>query len=292
MHAEFAWVHGVRTRLLCGGDHGPRVLLIHGFGVTADMWVRIIADLERDHRVVAPDMLGHGFTEWAPDSRLHPEAYLSDHIGEVMAQLGGEDYVAVGSSLGGVVATHLLRLERSRVKGLVLIGTDAPFGPSHSLDPAVLRQAAANAAKALSRPSWANCEQRLRNITVAPDTALADVALVQMTAYAQPDRRTAYEALCAAMIESIELGSAAVRPEEIMVPTLVVCGRQDIRARIDLIRENYQRIPGAKLLEFDACGHLPHLEVPQPLAAALRGFIGDCAGEAEGLAGRRPGGLR
>lgn len=292
MHAEFVPVQGARTRVLRGGDRGPRVLLIHGFGVTADMWVRVIADLEQDHRVVAPDMLGHGFTDWTPDEGLHPEAYLGNHVGEVMRRFGGEGYAVVGSSLGGVVATHLLRQESERIRGLVLIGTDAPFGPSHSLDPAVLRQAAANAAKALSSPSWANCEQRLRNITVVPDTALGDVALVQMTAYAQADRQTAYEALCAAMIQSIEAGSAAVRPEEIAVPTLIVCGRQDIRARIDLIRQNYHRIAGAKLIEFDPCGHLPHLEVPQALAAALREFVRDCASQAGHPAGRSPGGLR
>ena len=159
----------------------------------------------------------------------------------------------------------------------MLIGTDAPFGPRHSLDPAVLRQAAANAAKALSQPSWANCEQRLRNIITVPDAVLSDVALVQMTVYAQPDRQAAYEALCAAMIRSIEAGSAAVRPEEIAVPTLVVCGRDDIRARIDLIRANYHRIARAKLIEL-ACGHLPHLELPQALSVALRDFISDSLG--------------
>ena len=116
---------------------------------------------------------------------------------------------------------------------------------------------------------------------MVPDTALKDVALVQLTAYAEPDRQTAYERLCAAMINSIEEGTAAVRPEEIGIPTLVACGRQDIRARIDLICENYHRILGAKLIEFDPCGHLPHLEVPQALSAALREFIGDCAGAAE-----------
>ena len=273
MHAEFIDAKGARTRLLRSGTEGPAVLLAHGFGVSADMWIRIIDDLGRGYQIVAPDMLGHGFTDWAPDPALHPEAYLADHLAETMGRLGHRRYVVVGSSLGGVVGTHLLRRHEDAVRGLVLIGTDAPFGASHSLDPAVLTQAAANAAKALSKPSWENCERRLRNICVVPETPLSDIALVQMTIYARPDRRTAYEQLCREMIRSIELGSAALAPEEIRVPTLVVCGRQDIRAHIDLIRANHDRIAGARLVELDPCGHLPHLEAPAALLRELRGFL-------------------
>lgn len=241
------------------------------------MWLRVIEDLGRDHQVIAPDMLGHGFTDWVPDPGQHPEAYLSDHLAEVMRHSSCERYFVIGSSLGGVVGSHLTRRHAGDVLGLVLIGTDAPFRLSHSLDPAVLIQASVNAAKALSKPSWENCERRLRNICVVPDTALRDVALIQMTIYAQPDRQTAYEQLCREMIRSIELGTASLTPEEIRVPTLVVCGRQDIRARIELIRENYQRIAGARLIEFDPCGHLPHLEVPDRLSQALRTFVAGSA---------------
>lgn len=275
MHVEFLQAGGARTRALRCGTEGPALLLAHGFGVSADMWIRLIDDLGRDHQVVAPDMLGHGFTDWAPNPALHPEAYLADHLAAVMSRLGHEHYVVIGSSLGGVVGTHLLRRHAGQVRALVLIGTDAPFGPAHSLDPAVLVQAAANAGKALSQPSLENCERRLRNICVVADVALADIALVQMTIYAQPDRRSAYEQLCREMIRSIEAGSAAVAPEEIGAPTLVVCGRQDIRARIDLIRANYSQIRGAKLVEIDPCGHLPHLEAPGALLRALRGFLAD-----------------
>src|ERR1700753_4325470 len=108
-----------------------------------------------------------------------------------MAQLGHRRYFVVGSSLGGVVGTHLLRRHHKSVRGLVMIGTDAPFGDRHSLDPSVLTQAAANAANAMSNPHWEAGEKRLRNICIRPDTPLADIALVQTTIYAQPDRRLA-----------------------------------------------------------------------------------------------------
>ncbi|MFO0997779.1 MAG: alpha/beta hydrolase [Alphaproteobacteria bacterium] len=273
MQAQFIDVNGVRTRLLRSGAEGVAVLLAHGLGVSADMWVRIIDELALRYQVVAPDMLGHGFTAWAPDLALHPEAYLGDHLAEVMGHLGHQDYFVVGSSLGGIVAAHLFRRHGAKVRGLVLIGTDAMFGPTRSLDPSVLTQAARNAGKAFDDPTWENCLRRLQNICVVPDTPLDDVALVQMTIYAQPDRHAAYQELCGQLIRSIENGSAALAPEEIGVPTLIVCGRQDIRARIELIRDNYRRIPGARLVELDPCGHLPHLEAPAALLRVLREFL-------------------
>lgn len=273
MHASFVEVGGVRTRVLQSGEAGPAILLAHGLGVSADMWVRLIDELGRDHRVVAADMLGHGFTDWAPDRAKHPEAYLADHLAAVMALCGHEHYVVVGSSLGGVVGLHLQKRHPERVRGLVMIGTDAPFGPRRALEPSVLEQAAANAGTALRQPTWENCIRRLRNICVAQDVPLDDIALVQTTIYAQPDRWTAYQELCAAMIGSIEAGTAALGPEEVRVPTLIVCGHQDVRARIDLIREHHRAIAGARLVELDSCGHLPQLEAPGALLREIRAFL-------------------
>jgi 2-hydroxy-6-oxonona-2,4-dienedioate hydrolase len=275
MHAEFIDVGGARTRVLRSGTRGVPMLLVHGLGVSADMWVRLIDELGRRHQVVAVDMLGHGFTGWIPERSGGPERYLSDHVAGTMTALGFERFIYIGSSLGGVVGTHVLQRHPGRVKAFVLIGTDAPFTERHTLDPSVLVQAGKNAGKALANPSWENCQVRLRNICALPDTPLQDVALMHATIYAQPDRRIAYEALCREMTASIEAGTAAVAPGDIRVPTMVVCGRQDIRARIDLIRKNYRAIAGARLVEFDPCGHLPHLEVPDKLLTAIRSFIAE-----------------
>ena len=55
---EFA---GISTAVLEGGD-GPPVVLLHGPGEYAAKWMRVIPDLVTTHRVVAPDLPGHGTT--------------------------------------------------------------------------------------------------------------------------------------------------------------------------------------------------------------------------------------
>jgi hypothetical protein len=53
---------GISTAVLEGGD-GPPVVLLHGPGALAAEWMRVIPDLVTTHRVLAPDLPGHGASE-------------------------------------------------------------------------------------------------------------------------------------------------------------------------------------------------------------------------------------
>src|SRR5688500_12533789 len=53
---------GVATAVLEGGD-GPPVVLLHGPGANAAHWMRVLPDLVRSHRVIAPDLPGQGASE-------------------------------------------------------------------------------------------------------------------------------------------------------------------------------------------------------------------------------------
>jgi pimeloyl-ACP methyl ester carboxylesterase len=66
---------GISSAVLEGGD-GPPVILLHGPGESAALWGRAIPDLVTTHRVVAPDLPGHGATG-LPDGPLDQTAYAS-----------------------------------------------------------------------------------------------------------------------------------------------------------------------------------------------------------------------
>ena len=70
-----------RPRVLEGGD-GPPVVLLHGPGANAAHWLRVLPDLVRRHRVVAPDLPGHGASEPA-DGRSTPTRVLA-WLGELI----------------------------------------------------------------------------------------------------------------------------------------------------------------------------------------------------------------
>src|SRR5919206_4342322 len=62
-------VSGVETYVVDAGE-GPPVLLIHGYGDTADGWRRVVPGLLRDHRVVALDMPPFGRSDEPPKGKL------------------------------------------------------------------------------------------------------------------------------------------------------------------------------------------------------------------------------
>src|SRR5206468_11751619 len=67
------------------------------------------------------------------------------------------------------------------------------------------------------------------------------------------------------------------RLEEIRVPCLIITGRQDVRASWERAEQGAKRMPGAQLVIFENCGHLPFLEHPERFNDVVRGFLRDTA---------------
>ena len=105
---------------------GPRraeaFMLIHGVAVNAELnWGKVLAPLARHFRVIAADLPGHGDGIRA-GSRFRLED-CADDIAALAALLGIRRFVAVGYSMGGMVAQLLARRHASLLSGLVLCST-------------------------------------------------------------------------------------------------------------------------------------------------------------------------
>jgi pimeloyl-ACP methyl ester carboxylesterase len=106
-------------------DLAPPVLLVHGFGTSADRtwrhngWIDLLGDVGRT--VIAPDLLGHGS---APKPH-EPEAYadLERHVADQLPEAGPVD--AVGFSLGARVLLVLAATHPDRFRRLVVAGVGA-----------------------------------------------------------------------------------------------------------------------------------------------------------------------
>ncbi len=107
----------------CAGPSGAETLmLIHGVMFTAELnWGKVIPQLARHFRVVAADLRGHG-----DGIRLNSRFRLEDCADDVAALAGVLDvgrFVAVGYSMGGMVAQLLYKQHASLLSGLVLCST-------------------------------------------------------------------------------------------------------------------------------------------------------------------------
>jgi pimeloyl-ACP methyl ester carboxylesterase len=97
-------------------------MLIHGVTFTAELnWGNVFAPLSRHFRVVAIDLRGHG-DGISAGSRFRLED-CADDIAALAEVLGIRQFVAVGYSMGGMVAQLLYRRHPSLLSGLVLCAT-------------------------------------------------------------------------------------------------------------------------------------------------------------------------
>jgi pimeloyl-ACP methyl ester carboxylesterase len=116
---------GVSTAVLEGGG-GPPVLLLHGPGGYAAQWARVIPDLATTHRVVAPDLPGHGASE-ATDGPLDAERVLA-WLGELIEATCPSPPALVGQTLGGAIAARFAGA-RSRGLGRLVLVDALGLGP-------------------------------------------------------------------------------------------------------------------------------------------------------------------
>jgi 3-oxoadipate enol-lactonase len=114
---------GVTRVWECTGPRGAETLmLIHGLACTAELnWGKVFAPLARHFHVIAADLRGHG-DGIRTGSRFRLED-CADDVAALAGTLGIGRFVAVGYSMGGMVAQLLYRRHASQLSGLVLCAT-------------------------------------------------------------------------------------------------------------------------------------------------------------------------
>jgi pimeloyl-ACP methyl ester carboxylesterase len=112
-----------------GNDGAPTLLLVHGGRDHARSWDWVAEDLQRDWHVIAPDLRGHGDSQWAVGSSYSLIDYVLD-ITQLLKQLDRFPVAIIGHSLGGSVSLHYAGTYPERVSKIVAI---EGLGPSPAM---------------------------------------------------------------------------------------------------------------------------------------------------------------
>jgi pimeloyl-ACP methyl ester carboxylesterase len=120
---------GISTAVVEGGD-GPPIVALHGPGEFAPRWRRVIPALVETHRVVIPDLPGHGASEAGAVDLT--EARVIRWLRELVERTCSEPPTLVGHILGGAIAARFAVEHGDMLERLVLVDSLglAPFRPS------------------------------------------------------------------------------------------------------------------------------------------------------------------
>lgn len=242
---------------------GSPVLLLHAFPLNSWMWRPQLDGLAGAGKLLAPDFPGFGASAGVPVVEDLDE--LARMIYEDTKAQGADKASVAGCSMGGYLAFALLRVAPGFVNSLALINTKASSDSE---------QARANRLALAARVKREGCNFL---IDEWPPTALSDdtmkhkpevVAAIQaMIAEATPDGVAAAQIAMAGRPDSTGL------LKEIDIPTVVIHGLDDRFVSEAEARGMADAIPNAKFVGIPSAGHIPGMEHPEPVSAALRQLL-------------------
>lgn len=280
LEQRFAEVKGVRMRYFVGGA-GPPVVLVHGLGGAAANWIELAPLLARRHRVLVPDLPGHGRSGALPAvAGLEP---FADRVALVAERENMLPAPIVGHSLGGMVVLRLALSRPDDVQALVLAGAAGlSTGGSWGRRLMTVWMALRPGRVAARYRRWVTRSGLLRrlvfsSVAVADPVALTDEAVEGFLAaqLLHTDVRSAWNALRA--------DDPREELEAVRCPTLVLWGSEDVQLPLDDAFE-YTRRLRAQLRVIPGCGHLLIGERPDVCAQAIDDFLGHGSLEGDDLA--------
>lgn len=146
----------------------PALLCLAGLTRNGADFAHFAESLGADWRIIAPDLRGRGESGWARDSLTYlPLTYLRD-LSLVLDAAGVDRFVAIGSSMGGLLALRMTTAHRARMAGVVL----NDIGPA--IEPAGLKRLQANVGRGGNWMTWVHAARELgvRNAAIHPDWGL------------------------------------------------------------------------------------------------------------------------
>jgi pimeloyl-ACP methyl ester carboxylesterase len=257
-------------------EHGPRkgdpIVLIHCYVCAMDWWDGMLPRLQRRHRVVTLDLLGHGGSE-KPTSGYTPE-HQATVVAEALERLEVTNATVVGHSLGGAVGVALSEQSPELVGRLAII--DMPPDNSYG-DLGLIASLAFQPVlgEALWRVKTDFSVRRGLEVAFAPGFEVPD-------RFVEDTRRmtyTAYDDSPGGNEDFLDEESLDRRMEGAKTPLMVLMGAEEqiVDDPRRALRQYSDSVPGAKTRLIQDAGHSPNVEQPALTAALVLRFAKEAA---------------
>lgn len=258
-----------------GEGDGIPVLLLHGSGAGVSAWANwrgLIPVLAEQRRVIAPDLVGFGYTTLPDPVRFE---IFDTWIDQILALLDGLEIPkvhVVGNSFGGGLALHLAVRHPQRLGRIVLMGAGGvQFDFTPELD-----------ALWGYTPSVENMKKIMDIMAYDRSLVTDELAELRYRATIRPGAQEAFEQvfpeprqrwLDAQIVPDEDL--AAIEHE-----VLILHGREDRVVPVAASQKMFDLIPNSQLHIFGKCGHWTQIEHAARFQQLVSAFFAEDSAEA------------
>ncbi|MFI4874976.1 MAG: alpha/beta fold hydrolase [Blastopirellula sp. JB062] len=264
MQGERIPIGEVTLNVVIRGEGEP-VLLAHGFPLDHSMWEAQINVLSAEgYQVIAPDLRGFGQSDAAAEKTTMRQ--FADDLSRLLAKLNVTRPVTFcGLSMGGYVAWQFFQHHRARLARLILCDTRA-----NDDDEKVARGRLVMAAE-VERFGLEKVPETMTPKLIAPITFEKNSAVVQ--SLREMILRQDRGGVAAAQRGMAERENVTGLLSTIDVPSLVICGGEDVITPPDVMRAIAAEIPDASYVEIAGAGHMAPLERAVETNTAILDFL-------------------
>jgi len=244
--------------------NGPDIVLLHGWGMNADVWEGILPALTKQFRVTLLDLPGHGRSL---DSLTD---YSLQNLAATINAFVPQNAMLVGWSLGGMIATQLTLNNPDNIRKLVLVASAPQFVRDDTWPDGTDAEVLDSFAHGLKQNYQQTIKRFIAIQAMGSEHAREQQHILRERVFRHGNPQPAALEAGLAILRHTNL-----RPElaKITCPTLLISGEHDSLFRRRAAEKTRDMITGARLSIIPGAGHAPFLSHPDEFLQTLISFL-------------------
>jgi 2-hydroxy-6-oxonona-2,4-dienedioate hydrolase len=235
------------------------LLLLHGIGASAERWLRVVPLLNRNFRIIIPDIVGFGYSD--KPTVEYTMNYFVEFLRDFLKSIRIQRIHIIGSSFGGLLAAEFAMEFANIVKKMILVSPAGTMQTStKTLDEYIL---------AALYPTMENARRAFSDMAYDPKVVTDDIVKDFVNRMKLPNSKYAFMSTLLGIRNTQNLEN---RLTKIILPTLLIWGRED-KMIPSVHAEDYLRIRNSKLIMIPNSGHTPYTETPSVFAKIALDFL-------------------
>ncbi len=257
---KFLQIDGNNIRYLESGDSEKILVLIHGLGASAERWDQVIPLFSDDYRVIAPDLIGFGYSD-KPLADYTTE-FFTKFLKKFFVSLDIRRANLIGSSLGGQISAEYTASHPNDIKKLILV---SPSGNMDKSTPAL---------DAYIMAALYPNEQSAKDAFEIMDGSGRGVRQEIISGFVKRMRLpNAKLAFISTLLGIKHLESFTAKLQRISNPTMIIWGLDDPVIPINYAESFVSTIQDCQFFRMDGCGHTPYVQDPHAFASKVLEFL-------------------